>query len=232
MKQIAENIWIEERPLQFYGMPFGTRMTVVKLNDGSLFIHSPVALTTELRLEVGALGEVRHVVSPNKLHHLYMGEWQTAYPEAKIYASPGLREKRRDLNFASDLKDRPETAWANDLDQLIFGGSFVMKEVVFFHRASRTLLVADLLEHFCDDQPFFMRQLTRLFGMYNRAITPPDWRMTFWRKAKAREALHRILAWQPERIILAHGRMIESDGEAVLRRSFRWITPVPTSSGA
>jgi len=225
MKQIAENIWVEERPLSFYGMPFGTRMTVIKLSDDSLFIHSPVALTADLRFELGALGDVRHIVSPNKLHHLYMGEWQSAYPDAKIYASPGLHKKRRDLNFTANLADTPEAAWEKDLDQLIFGGSFVMQEVVFFHHASRTLLLADLMEHFCSDQPFFMRLLMRFFGMYNRAITPPDWRMTFWRKKKARAALERMLDWNPEQIILAHGRMIETDGKNALMRSFSWLKP-------
>jgi Domain of unknown function (DUF4336) len=227
MKQVAENLWLEERPLKFYGMPFGTRMTIAKLKDGSLFVHSPVSLTTELRLEIGALGDVKHIVSPNKLHHLYMGEWQTAFPDAKIYASPGLSKKRRDLNFAAQLGDTPETDWAEEIDQLIFKGSFVMQEVVFFHRPSRTLLLADLMEHFCEDQPFFMRLLMRVFGMYNRAVMPTDWRMTFWRKKKARASLARILAWKPERIILAHGRLIDSEAETALRRSFDWLNPAP-----
>ncbi|PCJ72047.1 MAG: hypothetical protein COA62_05720 [Rhodobiaceae bacterium] len=224
MQEVAENIWIEERPLKFHGLPFGTRMTVVKLTDGSLFVHSPVALTTKLKTEIHKLGDVAHIISPNKLHHLYMGEWQTAYPAAKIYASPGLRKKRRDLKFSDDLTDTPDPAWADDLDQLIFGGSFVMKEVVFFHRASRTLLIADLMEYFCSDTPFLLRQLTRLAGMYGRPIMPPDWRMTFWRRKTARTALARMLSWHPEQIILAHGKMIESEGEETLRRSFSWLT--------
>ena len=225
MRLFAENLWIEERPLNFYGMPFGTRMSVIILHDGDLFIHSPVALTQELRLEIEALGQVRHIVSPNKLHHLYLGEWQTAYPDARIYASPGLRKKRRDLNFTSDLGNLANNAWAEEIDQLIFGGSFVMQEVVFFHRRSRTLLLADLLEHFCEDQPFFMRLLMRIFGMYKRAITPTDWRMTFWQKKKARLALAQILAWQPEKIILAHGRLIEENADSILRNAFSWLTP-------
>lgn len=223
MRELAPDIWLEERPLRFFGMPFGTRMTVIRLTDGTLFVHSPVGLTSDLRFALDGLGEVACVVSPNKLHHLYMGEWQEAYPRAKLYASPGLPKKRRDLKFEKVLGDSPEPVWADEIDQVAVKGSFMVEEIVFFHKASRTLILTDLMEHFCEDKPFYMRLLTRVAGMYGRPITPPDWRATFWRRSKTREALQRIIDWQAARIVLAHGRLIEGNVEQTLRTSFAWL---------
>ena len=74
--------------------------------------------------------------------------WAQAWPDAKLYASRGLARRRRDLAFTRELEDAPDSAWATDIDQIIFHGSFVMDEVVFFHRSSRSVLVTDLVQKF------------------------------------------------------------------------------------
>ena len=135
----------------FYGFPYSTRMAVIRLSDGSLFVWSPVALSTALRAAVDALGPVCHLVSPNALHHLFLAEWTSTYPEARLYAPPRLRRKRRDLSFNAELGDAPEPAWAGDIDQVVLHGSFALTEIVFFHRHSRTALFADLIQKFPRD---------------------------------------------------------------------------------
>jgi len=140
-------IWIANRPVvSFYGFPYSTRMAVIRLSDGSLFVWSPVALSAALRAVVDALGPVRHLVSPNALHHLFLAEWTSAYPDARLYASPRLRRKCQDLSFNAELGDVPEPAWAGDIDQVVLHGSFALTEIVFFHRHSRTALFADLIQ--------------------------------------------------------------------------------------
>jgi hypothetical protein len=67
------------------------RMAVTKLSSGGLFVWSPVALSPALRREVGALGPARYFFSPNLLHLLFLGEWKSAYPDARLYASPDPR---------------------------------------------------------------------------------------------------------------------------------------------
>ena len=99
MREWSDRIWIAEAPLRFYGVPFGTRMTVVRLADGGLLVHSPLDPVPPLRAEIDALGPVRYVVSPNKLHHLFLGGFLQAYPSAQLFAPPGLASKRRDLRF-------------------------------------------------------------------------------------------------------------------------------------
>ena len=152
LQPFGPEIWIADGPVaSFYGFPYSTRMAVIRLSDGSLFVWSPVALSTALRAAVDALGPVRHLVSPNALHHLFLAEWTSAYPGARLYASPRLRRKRPDLSFNAELGDAPEPAWAGDIDKVVVHGSFALIEIVFFHRRSRTALFADLIQNFPRD---------------------------------------------------------------------------------
>jgi hypothetical protein len=152
LAEFGPRIWIGEGPIvPFYGFAYPTRMAVIRLQDGSLFVWSPIALSSDLRQEVDALGMVRHLVSPNLLHHLFLGDWKSAYPHARLYASPGLRRRRKLLPFDAALRDTPDPAWAMDIDQVLLRGSFYLTEAVFFHHPSRTAIFADLIQNFPRD---------------------------------------------------------------------------------
>lgn len=235
LKPIGENIWIVDGPIvdmALYGLsvPFPTRMTVIRLTSGDLFVHSPTELTAALREELDAVGRVRHLVSPNRLHYAHIGAWQRAYPEATAWASPGVRERARQQNievrFDQDLHDEAPPTWREDVDQLLFEGSSYLTEVVFFHGASRTLLLADLIQNFERARlPPKMHWIAKLGGaLHPDGKVPLDLRVTFvLSKARARACYERMSAWRPERIVLGHGRWYESDGEGELERAFRWL---------
>ena len=220
------DIWIAEGPIvSFLGFPYPTRMAVIRLKDDSLFVWSPIALDEPLRAEVDSLGKVAHLVSPNKIHHLFLGEWKRAYPAAQLYASPGLRRRRRDLKFDAVLRDRLEPAWTDEIEQVKFRGSFAMTEIVFLHRASRTAIFADLIENF---PPGWFKGwrgvLARLDGIVSPDYgAPREWRATFWRRKAARKALERIIAFAPEKVVIAHGNMAREDGTVFVRTAFRWL---------
>ena len=234
-KQVGENIWIVDGPIvqmAMYGtsVPFPTRMTIVRLSNGVLWCHSPTELTQELKAQIDSLGSVRHLISPNKIHYAHIGTWAKAYPEATAWASPGVRiraaQQRIKITFDIDLDDEPPLQWAADIDQLIFRGSRFMDEVVFFHRQSSTLILADLIENFEPKkvrQPF--RWLIKLAGSADPdGKAPLDLRITFWgHKEQSRSCLKRMMQWQSEKVILAHGRWYENNGTAELRRAFRWL---------
>lgn len=222
LRQWSTGVWIAEAPLRFFGLPFGTRMTVVRLSDGSLLLHSPIPLPTRLRAQVDALGPVRCVVSPNKLHHLFLAPALAAYPRARLYVPPGLARKRPELAGGEPLTDVAPAAWAETLDQLVVRGSWLMEEVVFLHRASRTLIVADLCEHFGRHSAFLTRAVARVAGMYGRPRMPPDWRFTFRDRAACRVAFARLLAWDFDRVILAHGALIDAGAKPVFEREYAW----------
>jgi len=222
LRRWGDGIWIGEAPLRFYGLPFGARMTIVRLPDGNLWLHSPLRITPALAAEIESLGTVRHVVSPNKLHHLHLASAKEAFPTAKLHAPPGLRSKRRDLAFDGELGSEPHPDWADALDQLVIEGSRVMQEVVFLHRATHTLIVADLCENFGRWSPWPVRTLARIAFMYGRPCMPPDWRLSFRDRAATRRSFSRLLAWDFERVILAHGGLLEAGARRIFEREYAW----------
>lgn len=226
LAEVDRHIWIADGPsVPFLGVPYPTRMTVVRLASGSLWVCSPIQLTAQLKAAVDALGPVRHLVSPNKIHHLAMSDWARSWPDAKLYASPGLAKRRRDISFHRELEDASDPAWAADIDQVIFHGSFAMEEVVFFHRSSRTAIFTDLVQRF---DPASLRSWQRLYMRFDGLVgpngsTPREWRLSFWNRAAARRAKQTVLDWNPRRVIIAHGEWVRDDGRAVLARALAWM---------
>ena len=224
MRQLAEDLWVVERPLRFVGVALGARMTVVRLRDGGLFLHSPVALDDDLRLALLALGPPRHAVAPTRFHHRFIGEYQRAFPEVRLYAAPGLAEKRPDLCFDAELSDAaPETAWAGQIDQALFAGLPAVNEVVFCHRASRSLLTCDLAFNLGPEAPLATRLALRLVGGHGRFGPTLVERWLVRDRAAARSSLAQILAWDFDRVVVSHGAVLESGGQTALRDSYRWL---------
>ena len=234
LKRVADNVWIADGPVIRFGIPwpkypFPTRMTAIRLGSGDLFIHSPTPLTLSLRSKIEREGRVRFIVGPNRIHHWWIPEWKAAFPNADVYLAPRIREQAKGrIDFDSLPLDRASGyPWDGEIATLPIVGSY-MTEVEFFHRASGTLILTDLIENFEPDKVsgFFMWLLMWIGG-----VTPPhgglprDLRLTFtWRhKRELRAAVETMLAWNPQRIIFAHGRWHERDGAAELRRAFAWL---------
>jgi hypothetical protein len=226
--EVERDIWIAEGPaVPFLTIPYPTRMTIVRLSNRRLWVCSPIRLDPELEKAVEALGTVECLVSPNKLHHLFLGEWAKTWPSARLYASPGLARRRQDLRFDRELGDTAPAEWAGEIDQVVVRGSFAMEEVLFFHRGSRTLIVTDLVQKFEPERlSGAQRFVMRLDGMLGpNGSTPREWRLSFWNRKAARRAVQTAVAWNPERVILAHGAWIERGGRAGFERSLRWLKP-------
>jgi hypothetical protein len=202
-------------------------MAVIRLADGGLFVWSPVALSQSLREALAALGPVGHLVSPNTLHHVFLAEWASAYPAARLYAPPRLRRKRKDLMFAAELSDTPQPDWSGEIEQVVLHGSFYLTEIVFFHLASRTVLFADAIQNFPRDWFTGWRGVVCRHGgiVAPNPGMPKDWRATFLHRRQARLALDRVLAWPIEHVVLAHGDLPAGDGAAFVRRAFAWLLP-------
>ena len=230
LRPLEVDIWTAEGPIvSFYTFAYPTRMVVVRLADGGLWLWSPIALTDDLVAETTALGDVRHLVSPNPLHHLYLSQWKAAFPHARIWGPPSTIDKRRDLHFDGALTDDAPPDWAGQIDQVLFGGSLMMEEVVFFHRASRTAILADLSENLSEDflarhwSPW-RRRLARLWRITEPwGWAPLEWRLSFTDRRRARRAAERIIAWDAEKVVVAHGPLQTENGRAYLERALSWI---------
>ena len=233
LKPVAGDAWIVDGPIIRFGMPwpkmpFPTRMTLLRLHDGGLLVHSPTPLTDALRTEIADIGTPRWIIGPNRIHYWWIPDWKRAYPDAGVWLAPRIREQAgARIDFAAHPLDTEDGyPWDGAVSTLPVSGSF-MTEVEFFHHASRTLVLTDFIENFERDRlrSWWMRWLTRLGGVQDPdGSMPRDMRRTFLRqRAQLKAAVERMLAWNPERVVIAHGRWYERDGAAELRRAFAWL---------
>ena len=207
-------------------LPFTTRMTVVCLTNGDLFLHSPIKFDEALGNDLLGLGTVRHLVSPNQFHYAHIGEWWKIFPDAITWASQHVRQRARarhiDVTFTRDLGVNAPEEWRRDIDQTLFPGGY-FKEFIFFHKASKTLILTDTIINIeLNKMPEPWRTATKLTGMYH-----PRGQIFFGMRLplllqrwKAKAAVAKIHSWQPERILLSHGRCFESHGDKVIKRIF------------
>jgi len=226
LEQHSDSLWtVDGDRVHMLAIPFETRMTVVKLQNGDLWLHSPVALTDARAEALLALGPVRHIVAPNKFHHLFVKPWQERFPDAMSWGDPSLVRRRSELRFDHTLGDEAEAAWKPEIDQLLFTGSRVLSEVVFHHAASRTLILTDIVQN---HDPALDGAFWRWVKRVNRIVAPDgeaplDWRMTVRDKRAARASLERMLRWDIDRVIVSHGLCIETGGREYVENAFRWL---------
>lgn len=220
-RQIDDQLWIVETPLRFLGMQLGRRMAVVRLPGGELFVHSPAELTAGLHSALDELGAVRFVAPASSLHgHLFMEQYQAAYPDALLFAAPGLRRRRTDLRFDAQLGDESDRRWADEIDQALFPGIPLGAEVLFLHRRTRSLLVGDVVWNVNRS----MALAPRLWAGWRTRVTPtPAFRLALADRDGARNAVERVLSWDFDRIVIGHGEMIEAGGRKAFRQAYAFL---------
>lgn len=230
LKPFGPDIWTVDGPeiRMDYGptsIPFPTRMTVVRLADGGLWIHSPIAPEETLLCAIDRLGPVAWLVAPNSLHYWYVADWQDIYPRAQTLAVPDLATRAKRHFRVDALVGAEATPMPEGLEVVLVPGTLV-NEAVFLHRASRTVILTDLIENFEPERvrSSLYRWLVRLSGAaHPDGKAPIDLRLTFWpHRRRVREAVKTILGWDCERVVMAHGLPYAHDGAAELRRALRW----------
>jgi hypothetical protein len=223
LEAVDAELWTADQTLRFWGFEVGARMTVARLADGGLWLHSPIEPTDALRAAVDALGPVRHLVAPNRYHHLFIGHWQKTHAAAAAWAALGLPKKRPDVTFTGVLGDGDASPWSAEIDQVAWRGSPMLNEVAFFHRATRTLIVSDLVHNVGREKPLSSRVFYTLVGGWGGLKTNLLDRAAVRDRAAARASLERILAWDFRRIVMAHGRIVEDTGPEALARAYAWL---------
>lgn len=229
LKPVADDLWLVDGPLiRFYGMPFPTRMTLVRLPGAGLWVHSPTEADPGLIDRIRALGPVEHLVAPNWIHYAFLPQWQALFPKARTWAAPGVEERARSRNVVLRVDAALAGAGREDFEgaisPLLVEGSPIHREVVFMHHPSRTLILTDLIENFERQAipPWFI-PLAWAGGILDPdGKMPADMWASFRRgRDPLRAAVETMLGWNPERVILSHGRWYEREGAAELRRAFR-----------
>jgi len=231
---VPGQVWLQEYPIHFAGCDFNARMAVIRVSETELMVHSPCEIDTASKEAISAIGDVAYIVAPGTYHHLYVPSAQEAFPDAETYICPGIERKRPELDFDWFLGDRPPEAWAGVLDQVLVRGNKFIWEVAFYHRPTKTLLLVDLIENITDDTPNVNWLLTlwwkAVFRMWNNPKPAPEYQMGWRDKAAASKSLMKILEWDFDKIILAHGDLIEND--AKVKALEAWNTPLSAQGKA
>jgi hypothetical protein len=229
LRAFAQNVWIADGPtVRDFGILFTTRMIIVRLADGSLWVSSPVPVPFDTLRRITELGRVRYLVVATPRHVWRLEAWHTLFPEAQLWAprTTLFTLKKGRLPATHVLSDSPYQGWADDLDQLAFKGNPLIEEVLFLHKASRTLILDDLIQNHprARGHPL-INALFKLEGVaYPHGGIPLDIRLSFTDHTLARQSLERLLSWDFDKLIIAHGICIENDAKLFVERAFRWLT--------
>lgn len=214
---VAGQIWLQEYPIHYAGCDFTARMTIVRLANGKLFIHSPCEIDESIQAAIEKLGTVEFIVAPGSYHYFFIRSAQTAFPNAETFICPGIERKQPELEFDWILGDRPDVRWEADFEQALVRGNRYIWEVAFFHKATKTLILVDLIENITDETEHANWVLKFwwkvVFHMWNHPKPAPEYQLGWKDKAAARKSLQEILHWDFEKIVLSHGDLIETDAK-------------------
>lgn len=225
LTRLDEGLWTAEAEIRVRGLRLLSRMTAIRLPGGGLWLHSPIRPGDDILADVQCLGPVTEIIAPNAFHHLFADAWRERHPAARLHAPAGLHRKHPGLHVDAVLTDVPDNAWRGSIDQVAVAGIPRLSEVAFFHRASRTVILTDLLSNVGAEAPWAHRLWMRLNGAYGRPATTRLVRLMTRSRQAAGTSLRRILTWDFDRLVVGHGRTIEHDGRAVLERALTWILP-------
>ncbi|MEJ5031972.1 DUF4336 domain-containing protein [Comamonas sp. MYb69] len=223
LERITDDLWSATQQISVHGLPVRTRMTVVRLPGGALWLHSPIAPTPALRAALDALGDVRWIVAPNRMHHLFAGAWQAHYPLAALWGAPGLAAKRPDLPQLQSLNQALPAAWQPALQMQAFAGLPILNECVWLHQPSASLVVTDVLQYYPQDLSLSARLFNSLNGTRSRLAMPRALRFAIRDRAAASAAAAHICAWPVQRLVLAHDALITEDAQQQLQQALAFL---------
>ncbi|NHC35677.1 DUF4336 domain-containing protein [Scytonema millei] len=228
LRKIDRNIWVGEREFKFFGLEVGTRMTVIRLDNGELIIISPIDVDEITIQQINELGNVTTIIAPNCYHHLFITNFKSIYPNAEIWVAPGLDLKRPDITSDRILNECGKIGNLNEVEYLLFAGfqtigignSGVLNEIVFWHRESQTLILTDTAFHFDADFSWQTRLIAKVLGG-DRQLEPTLLEKLACRdKTQVKHSIQKVLCWDFHRVIMAHGSIIERDGKRQLQAGY------------
>ena len=221
--------------------------STVKLQNGSLAVFSPTALTPEVRSTVDTLGaDVKYLAALDYEHHIFLSEWSRAFPAATVLGVEGLPEKREADPATAGLKFQHVWTAQNKRDMHVdadFDAEFDVeyvnghanKELVFYHKPDKTLIEADLMFNLPATEQYSKSGEDPTTGIWTKLFSPLQhtsgtaiwqkrfiWYLTSKDKPSFNDSMGKIDAWDFDRIIPCHGDVIETGGKGIFQKVFGW----------
>ena len=227
LKSVAERVWVLESEVKVPAGYMPVQMTVVRGDGGALLLHSPVSLDDAAAEELRRLGEVEAIVAPSCFHYLFLHAASARYPGARLYGPASLEKRLSGVAFEPLPASGTIAAVGGALEVLRIEGAPALNEHVFLHRASRTLLVTDLIfnAHRCRSR--LLRALLWLGRTWKRPAQSLAWRFMGKDRALLARSFSDVLAWEFDRVVPAHGDPIVDDARERLGQALKWAIPEP-----
>ncbi|KAF2735926.1 hypothetical protein EJ04DRAFT_511382 [Polyplosphaeria fusca] len=227
---------------RFGRIKVGGRGTAVRMQSGGVAVFSPTALTDDVKAKVAGMGEVKYITAMDMEHHIFIGPWHEAFPNAKVIGPEGLPEKRKQQNneavpFASIFKAKQIPSVDAEFDtefdyEYVYG--HINKELVFLHKPTKTLIEADLIFNLPATEQFSKTGesattgiLTKIFGALQKTSGMAQKRLIWYGtsggdKAGFHQSMAKINGWDFDRIIPCHGDVIETGGKGIFQHLMEW----------
>jgi hypothetical protein len=213
MQQIAENLWALHYPQSILRTQIGRRVTVIRLGSGELVVHSTAPFKSADASGIRALGRPAMLVEATLFHDTFAKEGRAAFPDIPYAAPEGFA---RATDSMSELAQR----WPTELAVLELAGMPRAREHVVLHRPSRTLILGDLVFNFGPSATSWTRTFFRWAeGISEFPGVSRLYRSCIRDRAAFTRSADQLLAWDFDRVIVAHGDIIEHGGQAQLRRA-------------
>lgn len=218
---VPDRLWHAQQPLRFGPITITTRMTVVRLQDGTLWVHSPIAPTAKLVQQLSAIGRVRYVVAPNKSHHLFFLDFLGAHPSAQGLIAPGIESKRPDL--AEYIRIGEWEPWGTDLRSFFIEGLPILNETVWFHPGTETLILTDLLFCLSKSSRGLASFLASALGVRDNLAMSRTMKLMVKDRKALSNSVRPLLDLPVQRIVVAHDEVVTVSAKLKLAVAFAWL---------
>ncbi len=217
-RQITDDVVVMSFPWNVFRIDFARNVTLLRLRDGRVVIHSSAPFTPEDIAAIRGFGEPAWLVDATLLHDTFAKEGRTAFPDLPYLAPDGFTKAS---GIPTEPLGSPPLDWKDEIDVLKLDGNR-MNEHALFHRRSATLVVADLFFSFPRETRgwarFFIRHIMRLPRLFGISVF---FRMTISDRQAFKSSMKALLQWKFDRLVVAHREPLDKDAKPTVEQGLR-----------
>ena len=215
-----DRLWVLPYPIRFLSETIFAHMSIIRLDDLSLLLHSPAPITPALLDWLSSVGEVKYIVMPNLAHTRYALEAKAAFANARLLGPKRLRSPKPVLDRILD--DEYEMPLPGMLYHPIQGLP-IIDEIAFYHQSSRTLILTDLLLLIRAKRFSLKGIVSQMLGIYDKASMSRTMKLLIRDQLSFKQSIDVIRQWPFEKIILAHEHCLVDQARHHFDQAFLWL---------
>lgn len=218
------DLWSYRAPLRLFGTDAGRHGFAVRYAEGRWAFIGPVPLDDGARRELDERGTVDSLIVATAFHNTFVAEACADFPQALVYTARGVKKQQLPTARLRKLPGDLPAELRQALLPFPIEGMRAGHEVAFLHRASETLVLADLCMHYPTPAAGLWTRLFRRISGWTPGVRVPFlMRLMLKDRAAAIAALTAIGSHRLQRILMAHGEPIEQDANGALREMIRQL---------